>query len=483
MSFQRAALSLRHPQAKQDRSVGLRDYLDIVVKQWVLVVAAMVCGMLLGLAVAMLATPRYEATSTLYVSVRSADAGSVEGLMNGANFLQASMTSYADVATTTLVLDDVAEELELDMSAGQLANALEVRVPNESVLLKITATHTQPELARDIANTTADVLTTVVEDEIGASSDGQTGPVQVRTVDSAPLPVEPTNPSGFVTGMFGGVIGLIAGVSLAVMRHFADTRMHSTKELEHITGLPILGRIPEDDHIAQRPLIVHDDPHTPRAEAYRIVRTNLQFLRIGDGPKTILVSSAIPGEGKTHMAANLGIVLAESGARVTLVDADFRKPRLADVMGIEGAAGLSDVLVGRAELADVLQPWGFHQLWVLPAGQRPPNPSELLGSRAMEHLVADLKAETDYLIIDSPPILPVTDAAVVSPLTSGTLLVASLGHTRKSDLEQAISQLNAVGDYPLGVIANRVPVKVNGVYGTYGATYHQTSGKISRAAQ
>src|SRR5690625_3976052 len=149
-----------------------------------------------------------------------------------------------------------------------------------------------------------------------------------------------------------------------------------------------------------------------------MLRTNLQFSGSG-GPETYLVSSAVPGDGKTHVVANLAIVLAESGARVTLVDADMRNPRVADVMGIEGSAGLSDVLIDRVSLNDVLQPWGMHDLSVLPAGQIPPNPSELIGSQVMRNLIRELEETADYVLIDTPPVLPVTDAAVHPPSPRG----------------------------------------------------------------
>ena len=208
-----------------------------------------------------------------------------------------------------------------------------------------------------------------------------------------------------------------------------------------------------------------NDPRSPRAEAFRALRTSMKFLGTGDGPKIFLVSSAMPNEGKTHVVANLAIVLAESGARVALLDADLRKPRLAQVMGIEGAVGLSDVLISQAELKDVLQPWGSDNLTVIPAGQIPPNPSELLGTAAMQQVLEDLGDQADYVLIDAPPILPVTDAAVLSDFTSGTLLVAAVGKTRRQDIDQAIESLENIDERLLGLIVNRVPTRSADVSG------------------
>src|SRR5699024_2401851 len=176
--------------------------------------------------------------------------------------------------------------------------------------------------------------------------------------------------------------------------------------------------------------IVHDDPRSPRTEAFRTTRTNLQFFASNDHARVFVVSSAAPGEGKSHVVANLAVALAETGARVALVEADLRRPRLAQVMGIEGAAGLSDVLIARAPLEDVLQPWGPGNLVVLPAGQIPPNPAELLGSKKMRELLDMLRETADYVLIDAPPVLPVTDAAILTNYASGSLLVSSIGQTR-----------------------------------------------------
>lgn len=458
----RRTVATRGPGTK---TLDLREGLGMLAEHWGIVVSSALAGLVMGLLAAALIPPKYEATATLYVSVQAGESGETAALLDGTSFVQASMTSYADVATTTLVLDQVANELNFGMSSSQLAEVLDVTVPTDSVLLKITATHTDPATVAQIANTTGNVLTQVVEHDIANRADGQASPVQARMVDSATASGQPVSLNALTAGTLGTAFGLLLGIGLVVLRHVVDSRVRVAKDLEQVTGLPVIGQIPNDTNIAERPLIAHDDPRTQRAEAYRILRTNLQFLRVGDQHKTFMVSSAMPGEGKTHVAANLGIVLADAGAHVTIIDADLRKPRLAEVMGIAGGAGLSDVLIGRAELTDVLQPWGLKNLSVLPSGQIPPNPSELLGSPGMRVLLEELQKSSDYVIIDALPILPVTDAAVLASITSGTLLVASLGQTKRQHLDQALERLMAVENSPLGVIANRVPPKTIGAYG------------------
>ncbi|MFD6813126.1 polysaccharide biosynthesis tyrosine autokinase [Enteractinococcus coprophilus] len=439
---------------QRDVHVNVRNYGHMLIKHWVTIVLGTVLGLVLGLLASTQLVPKYTATTTLYISVRATGGGATDDLLQGANFAQAAMPSYADVVKTTLVLDQVSEELDGSILQAELSRALTVSSPPESVLLKITAAHDDAQTAARIANTTGAVFIQVVENELETSNSGQHSPVQARTVDLASVP-EPHTGSHYIrNGTIGVFMGTLLGIGLVVVRDLLDTRVHTANDLENVTSLPVLGRIPHDDKIHQHPLIVHDEPSSARAEALRMLRTNLQFLGSG-GPETYLLTSAVPGEGKTHTVANLSIVLAESGARVTLVDADLRRPRVAEVMGIEGTAGLSDVLIDQVSLTDVLQPWGLHELTVLPAGQIPPNPSELLGSPVMRNLIRELEAISDYVLIDTPPVLPVTDAAVASTFTSGVIMVVSLNHTKWSEIIQALESLETVDSRLLGFITNR----------------------------
>ena len=158
-----------------------------------------------------------------------------------------------------------------------------------------------------------------------------------------------------------------------------------------------------DPDAVKRPLIVEVDPRSPRAEAFRSLRTNLQFIDAANHPRTLVVTSSLAGEGKSTMSANLALTMAQGGSRVCLVEADLRRPKVLDYLGLEGAVGLTDALIGRAEVFDVIQPYGGTNLWVLGAGPIPPNPSELLGSTAMRSILNHLTSRFDYVVIDSPP--------------------------------------------------------------------------------
>ena len=187
-------------------------------------------------------------------------------------------------------------------------------------------------------------------------------------------------------------------------------------------------------------------------------------------PQSIVITSSLPGEGKSTTSINVAITLADAGTRVALVDADLRRPSVAKYMGLEGSVGLTTVLIGRASVEDVIQPWGNGFLHVLPAGQVPPNPSELLGSLAMAHLLEKLTSQYDVVIIDTAPLLPVTDAAILSKLTGGALLVVGADKLHRSQLAESVGALETVGARILGIVVNRQKRKQSDQYAYYDYT-------------
>jgi polysaccharide biosynthesis transport protein len=467
--------------------VELRDYLRILHRNWILLLALLIIGTGAGAAYALLQTPRYEASTSLYVSVRTEGAATGE-LVQGTTFARQMVTSYVDVIPTSLVLEPVIEELDLDQTVAQLAERISASTPLNTVLINITVNDADPELAARIANATAESFTTAVQNTIERPADGQgTSPVQVTVTQLATAPEAPASPNVPLYIAVGALLGLALGVGFAVLRSVLDTRIHTLHDIEQLTDRPMLGGIAFDNEASKRPLIVHADPRSPRAESFRTLRTNLQFLNVEDGPRSFVVSSAGPGEGKSTTTANLAIALAETGARVALVDGDLRLPRVADYMGIEGGVGLTDVIIGRVPLVDALQKWGQNQLFVLPSGPVPPNPSELLGSSSMDNVLAALTEHFDYVLIDAPPLLLVTDAAVLSKKTRGVIMVAASGRTKKQELQGAFRTLDTAGGTLLGVVVTMLPTKGPDSYGygayTYGSTHvvDQAPVQLSRA--
>lgn len=464
----------------------LRDYLRILHKSWILIAACTLLGVATAAAYSILVTPKYEATTKMYVSVQTRDAAATGELVQGSSFASKAVLSYVDVVDSPRVLDQVIQDLDLDTTAASLANAIEATSPTNTVLLQVTVTDSDPTAAADIANSVSDNFQAVVVDDLEAPVGGGTSLVKIETIQPAIAPEGPASPNVPLNIALGLLVGLAVGVGIAVLRNVLDNRLHSSHDIALVTDKPILGGISIDPDTKKRPLVVHADPRNPRSEAFRSLRTNLQFLNVEEGPRSFVVTSSVPGEGKSTTICNLAIALAETGARVALVDGDLRLPKIADYMGLEGGIGLTDVLIGRAELDHVLQRWGRGQMFVLPSGRIPPNPSELLGSKSMARLLETLGQDFDYVLIDTPPLLLVTDAAVVSRLTGGAILVAASGRTKRNELSAAVRALEHIGSRLLGVVVTMMPVKGPDSYGYgqygYGVTHPDAAEEIAAHA-
>ena len=431
----------------------LHDYVRIVRKRWVSIVLATVLSLAVALGVTLLATPTYQASAQVFVSVNSA--GTTADLLQGSSYSQQQVASYTDLVTSPRVLIPVIEKLGLGVRPETLAKSVTASSPLSSVLIDITVTDTVARRASDIANAIAGSLGTQVS-ELETPSSGAASPVKVSTVRTATVPLAPATPKKTLNLALGLLVGLAMGVGLAILREVLDTKVRNEADVRRVTEASVLGSVHYDPEAPDHPLIVQSSPQSHRAESFRRLRTNLQFIDVADHPKTIVITSSLPGEGKSTTSINLAITLADAGARVVLVDADLRRPSVAEYLGIEGSVGLTTVLIGRAALLDVVQPWGNGQLHVLPSGQVPPNPSELLGSRAMVTLLDTLTQLYDLVLIDTPPLLPVTDAAILSKLTGGALVVVGAGKLQRQQLVEAMGALETVGARVLGVVLNRL---------------------------
>lgn len=442
-----------------------------------LLVACTVIGGAAGTALAVVTPTTYKASVELFVAAETN--GTANGLIQGRSYVRQSLESFVDLVSSAVVVDPVIEQLGLTENDDKIEGRISAENPLNTQTIVITATDAVPSEASQLANATAQSFIQVVESQLQAppGTDG-VGLLRVETVSPARVPLEPAAPDYRVNILLGLALGAGLGVVLAITRTIVDTRIHTAEGVESIISAPILGGIPFDPDSAKRPLIVHESPRDPRSEAFRRVRTSLQFVNFEDRSPVYVVTSANPGEGKSTTSANLALALAEGGASVALVDADMRKPRTAEVFGLEGGAGLSAVLAGSAPLSALLQPWGSGRLFILPAGALPPNPAELVGSPAMEATLETLRKAFDFVIVDCPPVLPVTDAAVLARFATGAILVAASGSTRKPQLIDAAKALSAADVRLLGVILTKLPTRGPDTYGygayTYGMTHQST---------
>lgn len=429
----------------------LRDYLRVLRQRWISILIIAFVGFAASLAITLLQTPQYQATARLFVSVKS-DATATD-VIQGNSFAEKRVTSYISLATTPRVLQAVADELNLKNGLSGLTGKVSATAPPQTVLIDLKATDSDPKIAASIANSTAKQLISAVSGVEDVSL------VRLSIFEPASTPTAPASPNGLLNCLLGSALGLLLGLGFAVTREVLDTRLRGEEDITRVTTAGVLGTFSQEEGLERHPLVTQGDPYSPRAEAFRQLRTHLHFTNISGGSQSVVVSSSIPGEGKSSTAVNLAIMLAESGTRVLLVDADLRRPRVAKYLGLEGAVGLSTVLSHQVNLEDAIQPWGPDgSLHVLTAGSFAPNPSELLGSPTMEKLLKSMEDSYEVVIIDAPPLLPVTDPAVLGSIAGGIMLVISAdGRTHREELQLAIRNIEAVNARLLGLVANRLP--------------------------
>lgn len=428
--------------------------------------------MFLAAAASLITQPTYTAKTQLFVAIQSS--GSVTELQQGNTFTQARIQSYVSTATTPAVLQPVIDSLGLDMSPSELAQSIVASSSSDTVLIDVLASQESPVQAAALAQAVGTSLVNVVE-QLEQPSPGENSAVKLSVITPAVAPVSPSSPDTARNVVLGLIVGLGVGLGAAILRGTLDTKIRGEGDISRISQAAILGGIAYDNDASKKPLLTQSARQSPRAESFRQIRTNMQFANVNTKSKTLLVTSSLPGEGKSTTATNMAIAMAEAGQRVALVDADLRRPMVATYMGLEGGAGLTTALVGAASLDDLLQPWGDDDLYVLTSGTVPPNPSELLGSSAMSGLIGELEDTFDVVIIDAPPLIPVTDAAVLAQKVGGVVVVVGAGKIGAQDLEKSFASLKLIQAHILGVVLNFLPVKGPDAYATRYYTYESTS--------
>ncbi len=447
----------------------LTQYLRVLRQQWVVVALLAMLGLGGAAAFTYRQVPIYSAQTQLFISVRSPDP-TISTLSQGGTFTQQRVKSYAALVTSPEIAQAVITQLGLPYTAEELAGKISASSPLDTVLLEISVTDTDPDRAARIANAVGAQFPHFIA-TLETPAGRVVSPVKVSITRPAEVPGAPVSPRIPLNLALGLIVGLGLGIGAAVLRDQFNTTVSGVSDIERLTGSIPLGVVPYDSTAAKQPLVTADQ-FGGRAEAFRTLRTNLQFADVDDPPRVITITSALPAEGKTTTACNIALTLAQSGARVVLVEGDLRKPAVGKYFGISNAAGLTNVLAGQHELRDVIVSYQRDTLAVLPSGPTPPNPSEMLGSQQMSHLLNSLANHYDLVIIDAPPLLPVTDAAVLAAAADGAILVVRHGKSRREEVERAQQALSSVNAKVLGTVLNFAPRKKRrGGYDGYGYGY------------
>ena len=299
--------------------------------------------------------------------------------------------------------------------------------------------------------------------ETGISGELKTS--NIRIVDKAEIPREPASPRPVLNLVVALVGGLFLGIGLAFFLEYVDSRIKQPDELKLHLGLSFLGMVPAFrlKDTTGPPLIGNGMP-TEFAEAFRGIRTSVLFSSADAGSKSIVVTSTGPGEGKSVVSANLSMALALAGQRVLLIDADMRRPKAHELFGVSQEPGLSNVMVGESKASDAVRRTLTPNLWLMAAGKHPPNPAELLGSKRFKDFMASLGEHFDWVIVDSPPVMAVTDASIIAHDATGVIFVVGADMTSRGAAKTALEQLDSAKAKYVGGVLNRVNVHSSPYY-------------------
>ena len=490
----------------------LRDYLHVIrARRWV-ILQAVVIVTVTALVASYLQAPTYEGEAKVLITDRDAGAallGSAISEFSGSP--ERGLQTQVQLMQVRPIAEETIRELGLQTTPDALLQRVNVSAIGQTNIIRITATDGDPEMAVAIANQMAsgfvdwsrqarrESIAAAVDEvelrlddaqdqvlEVGRriSDEGRTDELDAelrilaglyatlaekleslriqqqletgagRVVSPAVVNETPVSPKPLRNGALGLAVGLVFGLGMALLYEYLDNTIKSTEEAEKLFGAPVLGMIPLEkfDKDEQRRLTIVQHPGSPAAESYRVLRNSLDFINFEHDIKTLIVTSAAPGEGKSTVAANLAASLAQAGKKVALVSCDFRRPTTEMFFGVQNMIGLSDVLLGAHSMKAALQRPGDEQLLVMTSGKMPPNPSELLGSQKMKELLAEIAEWADWVILDTPPLLAVADPAAVARWADGALIVTRAGVSTRDAATKGVEMLEKVGARVVGSV-------------------------------
>lgn len=471
-----------------DQGMSLTDYLRIARRFWKGIVALVLVSTVAAFGWYLIQPRIYSAEASGMVISSGAD--NLSWSLAGDSLAKSKAKSYKAVAESASVADRVISDLSLPTTAQDLLGNVAVTVPTDGTEIRVDARDRDPVQAQKVANDWVKALAAQVSDlERDANANTRGNPaVKVVPLVTAMVPTEPVSPKLTLALGVGVVGGLLLGLAYAFIRDRVDRRIRTSEEAERF-GYPVIGTLPLDDMLVKGSSVLEGTGgHQFMSEALRELRTNLRFIDVDHQPRIVLVTSSLPSEGKSTVIANLASTLAADAEPVIVVDADLRRPNVHNVFDVVGDVGVTDILSGRARIDDVMQTWpGNDLVRVLAAGHIPPNPSELLGSQAMRNLLATL-AQDALVLVDAPPLLPFTDAAVLSRIADGTLVLVRANRTKVDELSHALGNIQRVKGRVLGLILNGIPSKgadarARGYYGRYGYGEPPTEDRSLEAAE
>ena len=466
---------------------------------WFILLAAIISAVAAFLVTRYLITPKYQSTAMFYVNNSSLSIGGSSVSIESGDIIAAQnlVDSYIVILNTKETARDIIDYAGVDRSRTELLSMISAASVNGTEIFEVVVTSEDPEEARDIAYAITQVLPKRIEGIIGGTS--------AKVVDSPEIPATHSSPSGLKNTMLFFVLGFVLAAVAVVLREIFDITINTEDDAEQVSKQPVLAAVPDmaapskgsyyyygygskrkGKYAAAAPnhgktaTLIGGDISFAASEAYKLLRTKLQFSFADDSDSRVIgLSSALSGEGKSLTAINLAYTLSQLDKKVLLVDCDMRRPTLAEKLNIQKRPGLSGYLTGQHSLEDTIQGCGIrgeeNAFFVIPAGQNPPNPIELLSSERMTKLLELLRQRYDYVILDLPPVSEVSDAMAVAKATDGMLLVVRQNYCDRLVLKDAVRQFAFIDTKILGVVYNCTTE--NG--GRYGKGYYRKYRKYS----
>lgn len=454
---------------------------------WLLIIGIIV-GAVAGFGYASLQPKVYAASSSGYVTV--GESGTVD-VLSGSSAAKERARSYAAIVSSEAVAQRIKQKnADLsNLSTGQIRASLSASAGENAALITVSAKASSPKNAQLLANSalqaTADYIHEIEQNpgnaqalvngdnNAAAATSANGNSVRVIPLNNASVNPPLVSPNYQQNTLMGAGVGLVLVYAAIFLRRALDQRIRTRDDATKATGTSILGVLPVSEDLSEENIVNGDTDDHIAQESIRQLRTNLRFVNVDTPPRSFIVTSAVPGEGKSTVSLSLARSLADAGSPVILIDADLRRPTVAKKLKLDAKVGLTQVLAGQVEIANAVHQLGDSNLFVLPAGRIPPNPSELLGSDKMRQLVKELSEEF-IVVVDVPPLLPVTDASLLSNSVDGVILVASIGRSHREQMTEASNVLKKVNANLFGLVLNRAPRKGlgNSYYGFgYASTY------------
>jgi succinoglycan biosynthesis transport protein ExoP len=435
------------------------DFLSLVkltLKHKIAIIVSIVACIILAAVINAYMVPVYQASSEVLLSSQAQKTLGGQQVDETYQVLLLSeqlAKTFTQMISSRALADQVIKRNKLAMSPEELQEKVRAILIEETQLIQITVTDTNAKRAAILANEYSTAFAIMVKRSMPASA-----PINISIIDPATTPSDPVKPRPTLNLMLGFLLGILIAIGLVFVLEKLDNTVKEPEQVEQLLKIISLARVPNTEH----PLLLDNDS-MQGSDAFRSLRTNLQYLNFNQSIKTIAVTSANMGDGKTTVSVNLATVYAKAGNKVLIVDCDLRRPMIGKTLNSNGR-GLSELLVGKSNLKSVISRTRIEGLYVISSGLIPPNPADLLGSDRLTDLLSELKEEFDVVILDCPPVLGVADTVILASKADAILLVTHAGKTKKQEIALAKDTLKKVGAHILGFVINGVRMDKNNYY-------------------